>query len=104
MDAEERRNEILHHLRSDGQDTMENLAAMYGVSVRTICRDISRLSRKHPIQCLRGKYGGVIYDEKKPHLSKRHYDLMERLSKELPEQDAIIMQEIKQALAQCGVW
>lgn len=100
MDAEERRREILHHLSLTGQETMENLSTMFGVSVRTIFRDIEQLSVGNRIRCVRGRHGGgVIYEGDRPRLTQKHYQLLMRLSQGLSEQDTETMQEIMEALA-----
>lgn len=103
MDAEERRKEILHQLSLTGQETMENLATMFDVSVRTIFRDIEQLSVNNRIRCVRGRYGGgVVYEGARPRLTQKHYQLLERLSQGLSEQDAETMQEIMEALTLRG--
>ncbi len=103
MDAEERRREILHHLSLTGQETMENLSTMFGVSVRTIFRDIEQLSVSNRIRCVRGRHGGgVIYEGDRPRLTQKHYQLLVRLSQGLSEQDAETMQEIMEALTLRG--
>lgn len=96
MDAEERRREILHHLSLTGQETMENLSTMFGVSVRTIFRDIEQLSVGNRIRCVRGRHGGGV---RRPRLTQKHYQLLMRLSQGLSEQDTETMQEIMEALA-----
>ena len=79
MDAEERRREILHHLSLTGQETMENLSTMFGVSVRTIFRDIEQLSGGNRIRCVRGRHGGgVMYMRAaRPRLTQKHYQLLD---------------------------
>ena len=42
-------------------DTINNLAFEFGVSARTIRRDIEALSLKEPIYTRTGRYGGGIY-------------------------------------------
>ena len=60
MGASERRRAILEVLCQRRQDTRENLAHEFGVSLRTISNDIDELSRTYPIITTRGKYGGGI--------------------------------------------
>ena len=60
MGASERRRAILEVLCQRRQDTRENLAHEFGVSLRTISNDIDELSRTYPIITIRGKYGGGI--------------------------------------------
>lgn len=103
MGAEERRKEILHQLSLTGQETMENLATMFGVSTRTIFRDVEHLSVNHHIRCVRGRHGGgVLYEGRRIILSQNHYQLLERLSKGLSEQDTKTMKDIMDALALRG--
>ena len=42
-------------------DTITNLAAVFGVSERTIRRDIEVLSMSEPIYTQTGRYGGGVY-------------------------------------------
>ena len=61
MGSTERRNEILRRLCRRGRDTIANLAAEFGVSERTIRRDIDALSSTEPIYTQTGIYIGGIY-------------------------------------------
>jgi len=60
MGPNERRMEIIEALCRRRQDTMANLAAEFGVSVRTIKNDIDILSLSYPIETIRGRYGGGV--------------------------------------------
>ncbi len=57
----ERRNEIMRILCRRRHETISNLAAEFGVSTRTILRDIEVLSIKEPIYTQCGRYGGGVY-------------------------------------------
>ncbi len=57
----ERRKEIMIALCRRRHDTVNNLAFEFGVSARTIRRDIEVLSLKEPIYTRMGRYGGGIY-------------------------------------------
>ncbi len=57
----ERRKEIMIALCRRRHDTVNNLAFEFGVSTRTIRRDIEVLSLKEPIYTRTGRYGGGIY-------------------------------------------
>ena len=59
--AAERRHEIMKILCRCRYETINNLAAGFGVSPRTIQRDIEILSRTEPIFTQCGKYGGGVY-------------------------------------------
>ena len=60
MTPSERREAILKVLCQRRQDKIDNLAFEFGVSVRTIKNDIEELSLAHPIETVRGRYGGGV--------------------------------------------
>lgn len=63
MTAAERRNEIMRVMFIRRYDKIENLASEFGVSERTIRRDIMFLSvdEHKPIYAVQGKYVGGVY-------------------------------------------
>ena len=61
MGTAERRYEIMKTLCRRRYETIRNLAFEFGVSMRTIQRDIEALSRSEPIYTQFGKYGGGVY-------------------------------------------
>ena len=61
MGTAERRHEIMKILCRRRHETIRNLASEFGVSMRTIQRDIETLSRTEPIFTQSGKYGGGVY-------------------------------------------
>ncbi len=61
MGTAERRLEILRLLCRRRYEKIGNLASEFGVSERTISRDIECLSLKNPIYTQSGRYGGGIY-------------------------------------------
>ena len=61
METSDRREEILRHLCRERSSTIYKLASLFGVSARTIQRDISALSLRHPIYTQVGKYWGGVY-------------------------------------------
>ena len=61
METAERRNEILKILCRRGYETAGNLAFEFGVSERTVRRDIEVLSRNNPIYTKSGGHSGGIY-------------------------------------------
>ena len=64
MGTAERRSEIMRILCRRRHDTIANLAIEFGVSERTIQRDIEALSLTEPIYTQCGRYdGGVYIDE-----------------------------------------
>lgn len=61
METSERRTEIIRILCRRRHETISNLAEEFGVSPRTIQRDIEILSLTEPIYTQCGRYGGGIY-------------------------------------------
>lgn len=61
MGTAERRAEILRALCRRRHETIANLAEEFGVSTRTILRDIEVLSMTEPIYTQCGRYGGGVF-------------------------------------------
>lgn len=61
MGTAERRAEIVRLLCRRRYETMLNLAQTFGVSLRTIQRDIEAISLTAPIYTQCGRYGGGVY-------------------------------------------
>lgn len=61
MGTAERRNEIMRVLCRRRHETIKNLSFEFGVSERTILRDIDVLSTTEPIYTQCGRYGGGVY-------------------------------------------
>ena len=61
MGSAERRQQILRTLCRRRFETIENLAVEFGVSSRTIRRDVETLSLSAPIYTQAGRYGGGVY-------------------------------------------
>ncbi len=61
MGTAERRYKIMKILCRRRYETIRNLASEFGVSMRTIQRDIETLSRSEPIYTQSGKYDGGVY-------------------------------------------
>ena len=61
MSVAERRREIMNKLCLRRYDTISNLAVEFGVSERTIRRDIDILSISEPIYTQPGRYSGGVY-------------------------------------------
>ena len=98
MTANERRKLILEKLCVRRYDTRENLAAEFGVSMRTIERDVALLVLEYPVRTNQG-YGGGIYVEDwyKPnmkYLSDKQVELLEELLPQLSDEKATVMQSI----------
>lgn len=61
MGTAERRKELIRLLCRRRYETISNLAEEFGVSIRTIQRDIDTLSRTEPIYTQAGRFGGGVY-------------------------------------------
>ena len=61
MGTAERRYQLMRILCRRRYETIRNLASEFGVSMRTIQRDIEALSRSEAIYTQFGKYGGGVY-------------------------------------------
>lgn len=61
MGTAERRKEIMRILCRRRHETISNLVQGFGVSERTIARDIDALSASEPIYTQAGRYGGGVY-------------------------------------------
>ena len=61
MGTTERRTEIMRVLCRRRHETISNLSSEFGVSKRTISRDIEILSITEPIYTISGRYGGGVY-------------------------------------------
>lgn len=61
MGTAERRTEIMRILCRRRHETISNLAEEFGVSTRTILRDIEVLSVTEPIYTQCGRYSGGVY-------------------------------------------
>lgn len=99
MRASERRRAILEVLCQRRQDTRENLAQEFGVSLRTISNDIEILSLTYPIETKRGKYGGGVrvidgYRLDRKYLTSIQQCLLERLANALYGEDRNILESI----------
>lgn len=83
MGTAERRTEIMRILCRRRHETISNLAEEFGVSERTILRDIETLSLTEPIYTRCGRYGGGVYvdDGYKPDRMYMRRDELEILNK-----------------------
>lgn len=101
MTASERRQAILEVLCLRRRETLDNLAFEFGVSKRTICYDIERLSLGYPVYTVQGNGGGIYVDENfrlgKPYLNGEQSELLERLLPTLSGKDAEVMKSILNA-------
>lgn len=61
LETADRRKKILKIIRQRGHETIANLAFEFGVSGRTIRRDVEALSLTEPIYTKPGRYMGGVY-------------------------------------------
>ena len=92
MNASERRQQLLEVLCQRRKDTVENLASEFGVSERTIRRDIGELTLLYPIETKCGRHGGGArvadwYRMDSNRLTAKQADLLRRLSVSLSGDD-----------------
>ena len=104
MSAAERQERIIELLCQRRKDTIPNLAAEFGVSERTIRRDIEILTCRHPLETVCGRYGGGVRVEEGYYLDSRRMsvkqtDLLLRQAKCLQGEDK---ETILQIIAQFG--
>ena len=81
----DRQQQIINLLCQRRSDTVQNLAADPGVCERTIRRDIEELTLTHPLETVRGRYGGGVkmadwYFRDRPKLSPKQTALHKRLA------------------------
>ena len=99
LKANERRQKILEILCVRRQETMENLAQEFNVTIRTIRNDIEELTLVHPIVTVRGRHGGGVrvadgYYLGRKYLKPDQQELLKRLSENLTGEDLATMNSI----------
>lgn len=86
MGTAERRIEIMRILCRRRYEKISNLAQEFGVSKRTISRDIEALSITEPIYTQSGRYDGGVYVTKdysisKMYMTEKELNVLHKLSK-----------------------
>ena len=99
MRINDRQQQIINLLCQRRSDTVQNLAAELGVCERTIRRDIEELTLTHPLETVRGRYGGGVkmadwYFRDRPKLSPKQTALLKRLAVGLHGEDLDEMNHI----------
>lgn len=99
MTANERRAAILEVLCTRRQETVANLATEFEVSVRTIKYDIEELTLAHPIETVRGRYGGGVrvadgYYVGRKYLKPNQQELLKKLAETLSGDELAVMNSI----------
>lgn len=84
MGTAERRMEVMRILCRRRHETISNLAEEFGVSTRTILRDVEVLSVTEPIYTKCGRYGGGVYvtngySMSKMYMTEKEVSLLKKL-------------------------
>jgi len=95
----ERRQAIWEALCHRRQETIPNLASEFDVSIRTIKYDIEQLTLSHPIETIRGRYGGGVkvsdwYRPSRSTLCPEQIALLKKLAPSLQGDDLAVMNSI----------
>ncbi len=102
MTAKERRQAIIEILCQRRKETRANLAAEFGVTMRTIEYDIVELSLQYPIYTKQGSDGGIFvvdgFDLGRKYLPKSQTDFLESLLDRLSATERIEMKKILRAV------
>lgn len=103
MGTAERRYEIWKILCRRRYETIRNLASEFGVSMRTVQRDIEALSRTEPIYTQCGKYGGGVYvvegySMDRMYMNESELDVLKKLYIAADGNDAILTDDEKKRL------
>lgn len=99
MNRQERREAIMQILKAKRFEQIANLAAEFGVSIRTIKYDIEALICSYPVETVRGRYGGGVkladwYHPTLNTLDKEQIALLKKLAPSLEGNDLIVMNSI----------
>ena len=103
MGTAERRYEIMKILCRRRYETIRNIASEFGVSMRTIQRDIETLSRTEPIYTQFGKYGGGVYvvegySMERMYMKEQEIDVLRKLYIAADEQSSLLTDDEKSLL------
>ena len=102
----DRRQMILEHLLDNRHATRKELAEKFGVSTRTIERDVIVLSCSYPIDTKKGT-GGCVYvqdgfDLYERYLTAKQFELLERLKENLTGEDEKVLETILKSFGRNG--
>ena len=108
MGTSERRKEIMRILCRRRFETIGNLATEFGVSERTIRRDIETLSLTEPIYTQTGRYGGGVYvvenySINQMHLSEKESEILHKLYDLLKNQKNCLLSDEELNIFRCIV-
>ena len=104
MGTAERRYEIMKILCRRRYEKIRNLASEFGVSMRTVQRDIEILSRTEPIYTQFGKYGGGVYvvegySMNQMYMKEEELDVLRKLYIAADEQSSLLSEDEKSLLS-----
>ena len=95
QETAERRIKIIKYLCKCRETTVAHLSLMFGVSERTIRRDLFLLSLKHPIEVRQGKNGGVYvmegYRVDKHYLKDNQEELIRKYVEIVPAEEKAVL-------------
>ena len=94
MGSAERRREIIKCLCRRRHETIANLAFEFGVSERTVRRDIEVLSLTEPIYTKTGRYYGGVYVMEGYYVNNMY----------LPEEEIDLLKKINEAETDSGIY
>ena len=102
MGTAERRYEIMKILCRRRYETIRNIASEFGVSMRTVQRDIEALSETEPIYTQFGKYGGVYvvegYSMDQMYMKDSELDVLQKLYIAAEKNEALLTIDEKNLL------
>lgn len=102
MGTAERRKQIMHILCRRRHETVCRLAQEFGVSERTILRDIDILSLTEPIYTQTGKHGGVYVTENysidRMYMSEEELSVLRKLLNFAREKERCCLKDNEKAL------
>ena len=104
MGTAERRTEIMRILCRRRHETISNLAETFGVSRRTIQRDVEILSMTQPIYTQSGRYDGGVYvlDDysiDRMYMKEEELDVLRKLYIAADEQSSLLSEDEKSLLS-----
>ncbi len=99
MNMFERQSAILNLIYREHHTTEAVLAEIFGVSERTVRKDITTLSCILPIKTVRGRYGGGIwledwFDPNSNVLSAKQEDFLKKMRSTLAGEELLVLNSI----------
>ena len=99
MNQMDRREAIKRILETRTSETVAHLAAEFNVCPRTIRYDVDVLSLSHPLETIRGRYGGGVklpdwYHPTRTTLCPEQVALLKKLAPSLQGDDLAVMNSI----------